>query len=82
MDEEVRNPGAVAAIVAVVLALVSAFLFFSHVMIFVFPIMPLGAWLGWQGRSSGLRTLGLIASALCGVLTVVFAYLLLRYLLA
>ena len=80
MDEEVRNPNAAAgaAIVAFLLALVSAFVFVSHVLIFVFPIMPLGAWLGWEGRNSRLRVLALIGGAVCLALTAFFLYVMVR----
>ena len=81
-DSEVRrDPAIVAAIISIVLAVVSAFVFLSHVMIFVFPIMPLGTWLGWEGRNSKLRVVAWIGFAVCLALTLLWAFIGLQALL-
>ncbi len=65
---------AIAAVTSVLLAAVSAFFFLSHVILFIFPIMPIGAWLGWQGRlDPKLRAVGWVGFILCAALA---AYLL------
>ena len=81
-DPEVRrDPAIVAAIISIVLAAVSAVVFLSHVMIFVFPIMPLGTWLGWEGRNSKLRVVAWIGFLACLGLTLFWAYVLVSRLL-
>lgn len=75
-----RDHAAAAAVLSVLLAAVSALFFYSHVLIFVFPIMPLGAWLGWEGRNSKFRALAVAGGLVGAALTLYLAFIMLRYL--
>ena len=72
-----KDRSGIAAVMSVALAAVSAFFFLSHVVLFLFPILPIGAWLGWEGRaSSGYRALGWAGFLLCGAMSVVLLVML------
>jgi hypothetical protein len=76
-----RDRSAAAAVISIVLAAVSAFFFFSHIVLFLFPIMPVGAWLGWEGRDSRFQVLGWIGLVVCTALALLLAVTGISYLL-